>query len=198
MKSITKIIAALGLVFIFTLCKKGEDDPALSLRSRKARVVGDWALSSGTLSTVSRYGSAVYSSNQVFTGNAFSQTSSYTNGGTSNVTTSTGVYSYKIKFEKNGTFSLTEILENSVNIQSGTWNFTGKVGDYKNKEKIVLYRESGTGLSGSSTISYSGDQVFKTFSIKELRNKKMVLVTESMEVGGSESVETHSEIILEQ
>ncbi|MDD4575741.1 MAG: hypothetical protein PHI36_04870, partial [Bacteroidales bacterium] len=41
-----KIILLLLAVFAttFSACKKGEDDPALSLRSRKARVAGEWKM----------------------------------------------------------------------------------------------------------------------------------------------------------
>ncbi|MES2836976.1 MAG: hypothetical protein V4667_05600 [Bacteroidota bacterium] len=43
MKKITlSAIAVLTLAFSITSCKKGENDPALSLKSRKSRVAGEW------------------------------------------------------------------------------------------------------------------------------------------------------------
>jgi hypothetical protein len=47
----TILVLFLGLFFTlpFQSCKKGEDDPALSFRSRKARVVGEWTLKEFTV-----------------------------------------------------------------------------------------------------------------------------------------------------
>lgn len=47
MKKITlSAIAVLTLAFSITSCKKGENDPALSLKSRKSRVAGEWNVTS--------------------------------------------------------------------------------------------------------------------------------------------------------
>jgi hypothetical protein len=38
-----------GLLFLFpAACKKGENDPLISLRTRKDRVAGDWRLTGGS------------------------------------------------------------------------------------------------------------------------------------------------------
>ncbi|NQV51603.1 MAG: hypothetical protein HQ500_00380 [Flavobacteriales bacterium] len=53
----TKVMLAVGLLLAvasleFSGCKKGNEDPALSLRSRKARVTGVWnVVSYGDTST---------------------------------------------------------------------------------------------------------------------------------------------------
>jgi hypothetical protein len=48
MKTLIKSVYAIVLMAVvstaFTSCKKGEDDPALSLRSREARFVNQWTL----------------------------------------------------------------------------------------------------------------------------------------------------------
>jgi len=43
------ILISLLSVFVFSECKKGEEDPLISLRTRKARVVGKWKIKSGTV-----------------------------------------------------------------------------------------------------------------------------------------------------
>ncbi len=51
MKNIIKSLALAAVVLVsgasFTACKKGENDPGLSLSSRKSRLVGEWTLSKG-------------------------------------------------------------------------------------------------------------------------------------------------------
>src|SRR5687768_220910 len=42
-----KLIALVFISLFFTTCKKGEDDPFLSLRSRTNRLAGEWRLSTG-------------------------------------------------------------------------------------------------------------------------------------------------------
>jgi len=57
-------IVLLSTVFI-TGCKKGEDDPGISFRSRDARVTGTWTLSSSE--TVSTYNTTTTTTNNVNT-----------------------------------------------------------------------------------------------------------------------------------
>ena len=49
----TKSFLAIALIFssllVFTGCRKGEDDPFLSFRSRTARLTGEWKLKSGEI-----------------------------------------------------------------------------------------------------------------------------------------------------
>ena len=42
------LLLILALVAAFTSCKKGENDPFLSLKSRKGRLAGDWIVKSAT------------------------------------------------------------------------------------------------------------------------------------------------------
>lgn len=55
MKAIAKITVAVLMLGTLALesCKKGEGDPALSLRSRKARFAGEWTVSAGKGSSTS-------------------------------------------------------------------------------------------------------------------------------------------------
>lgn len=197
-----KIIAlstiAVLLIGFATQCKKGEDDPFVSLRSRKARVSGEWSLTSGTMIYASRGNNYSSTTSIVFTSAAFSSTYNYVNGSFSQTGTDNGTYKYDIKFDKDGSFTSTEIYDGEVSIVSGTWNFTDGVGETKKREQIVLFLKSSTGVSGSTTISYSGNKVYMTFNIKELRNKKMVLTREEMESSGGVSDDMKWEATLEQ
>ncbi|HRH12695.1 MAG TPA: hypothetical protein PLU73_14335, partial [Bacteroidia bacterium] len=83
-------------------------------------------------------------------------------------------------------------------IVSGTWNFTDGIGDSKKREQIVLFLKSSTGISGSTTLSYTGNKVYMTFNIKELRNKKIVLTRTETETSGTDSNDFKWEATLEQ
>jgi hypothetical protein len=187
----TFLLALLGGILVE--CKKGEDDPFLSLRRRKARVVGDWSMTSGT--EVNSSGTS--STNYNYTENAYTRIS--VSGG---VTTSTaGVHTLKISFEKDGSFTYTETQDGSSSIVSGNWNFTAGVGkEYKNREQITLKitSYSSTDPSYSQTGSYTGKDIDATFSIRELRNKKMVIYTESTTASGTSFSSSKTEYTMEQ
>jgi hypothetical protein len=132
-----KTFAILSFCAIFALpiqsCKKGSDDPAISLRSRKARVVGEW-----TLKEVKENGKAI---------------------------TMSGTTTYN--FKKDGTGSTSFKFNSLSSTDNFRWDFLGGNGDYKKKERLVIYDEkSPDGL---------------VYELIELRNKKIVwkLVDES-------------------
>lgn len=52
---VLSIVTGLSMLLAIPACKKGDEDPFLSLRSRKARVEGSWNYDIYTLSTVTTY-----------------------------------------------------------------------------------------------------------------------------------------------
>jgi hypothetical protein len=178
MKKITSLLFFALLIGTLSECKKGEDDPFLSLRRRKARVVGDWKLTSGTNNVTSSSNSGTSSSSDsdtyTYTETSYALISSSTNNGVTSAYSDAGVYTYQIDFKKDGTYSSTENIDGYVTIETGVWNFTHGVGEYKNKEQIALTQR--TRLAGSSSSTYTGKEPDRTITLKELRNKKMVIV----------------------
>ena len=199
MKNIFQYIAIFALLGVLTQCKKGEDDPFLSLRSRKARVAGDWHLTAGTkVSTNSGGGGSGSTTTYNYTESSY--TYNYVSGA---INTSTmGVYSLKYEFKRDGTFTKTETSGSNLTTKTGVWNFTAGVGkEYKNKQQITLTFLTSTymGSNSSNNYTYTGKDMDEAFSIKELRNKKMVLVQEytSASSGGSSNT-FKAEYTLEQ
>lgn len=201
----------IGLIslFIFSECKKGPDDPFISLRSRKARVTGDWKMTSGkaTYSGSSTGGTSTYNGSSALTydGSNYVSETKYTAGSINYTDSDNGTYMLKVSFKKDGTFEWEEIQDGDVSSSKGTWNFTGKIGDAKNKEQIVLFMTSESTPGNSNTTS-TGNQPSMTFKIKELRNKKMVLTYEQgannthTEAGATETIASLSsaEYVFEQ
>jgi hypothetical protein len=179
------LLFAFAFLFLSGCLKKGEDDPAISLRSRKARVVGKWKIKSGrlTLNNFFINNDTVLSDiNIVYTSNSYQTERKASNSSYGNYnTTSLGSLSYVFEFKKDGGFSSTYIADGTyTNKIIGKWNFTGNVGDQKNKDQIVINITSNFVTAPGPLIDssiYTGNTSDYTYSIKELRNNKLVLTS---------------------
>ena len=151
----------ISLIFLMPGCKKGPNDPFLSFKCRKARVVGTW--------TVTSYKST-YSSSGGNTSTHIMTNGNYSD--TYNSFTTTGVETFSYEFLKDGTWTLTNNSDGDLYTSEGTWNFTGKIGENKNKDHIVMMITKST--DPNSTQTYVGDEFDAGIFIDELRSKKMV------------------------
>jgi hypothetical protein len=169
------IIAGMSTV---TSCKKGENDPFLSLRSRKARITGEWKLSQGTITSSFTSGSLSGSSTQIYTG------STCTSDG------NTYSYSENLTIKKDGTYEVVIVDDGFVYTVKGLWFFAGKIKDLdiKNKEAVVFseqqYNESG--YSETYKGLYGGDVMI----IDQLKNKEIIFKGSFSYAGASGSTGT--------
>lgn len=163
--------ALMGSFILTASCKKGENDPFFSLRSRKARLTNQWHLKSGT-ETIHSLGLQL----QV----KYSET-------VKSINDSAYSYSEIIEFKKNGEYTWTITTNNSTLTEEGYWEFgrKNKELDYKSKEIVYLIAQSITssGAQFSETNVYSGTMIpiagsyeMKYLVIDELRHNKMVIV----------------------
>lgn len=122
---------------VFQGCKKGENDPFISLHTRDARLAGDWDLSGKNSETTT---TSVNGGNTSVT----KSTSTYSDGIETTVSvggTSSTKYNLKLKIEKNGQFTYT--LENfnskgepsSTNEYKGYWTWGSTA---KRKSSIII------------------------------------------------------------
>lgn len=189
MKKLTKaVLAILVVASSITACKKGEGDPAISLRSRAARVAGEWKVSSQE--TKSDYSNTSTGS----TGNSGSSTEKFTettytatNTSGANTSTETGtVADNSWTFEKDGTFKHTmnytvkKVDDNSSTgftyitetttvysvSEEGVWNFLGNVqADTKNKEEMsvsITKTNNVTTTTSVNTVGFGGTNTVTT------------------------------------
>jgi hypothetical protein len=160
-----------GIIFssiLFEGClKKGDNDPAISLRSRKARVAGDWKLSSGSISFMEM----ATGSNYTATFNGSSATISGTIFGFP--VNDTYPYTMQLKMQKDGTYESIINDDGDITTEKGNWNFSGGNGDYKKKEQVVLKPTTITDNNGTTTIS--GTEYDQTYDLDELRHNEMVV-----------------------
>lgn len=155
--------------FILTECKKGPDDPKISLRTRKARLCGNWNLKSGKSTfRIAQKGLAPYDLDV-----------EQMNGSTATVwddfywATYQIQYSLHLEIKKDGSFTLNERYSSSVIDASGTWNFAGG-GKNKNKEEVVFIIDHVN--NGSTTKHLFNKQCTEfTYELVQLRHDKLVM-----------------------
>lgn len=177
----------LSLVSVTTLdsCKKGENDPFLSLHSRKARMVGEWKLSAGETVTTS---------------GGVTVTTVYTDAQktvTMSGNSSSNAHTEALSIAKDGTFKYTVVdtqgSTTDTDTYEGTWNFSGRVGEDKNKEYVILTITKETNASGStsSTDTYTGSDcpVIK-WRLDQLKNKEIITKADGSSTSGSTTVTT--------
>lgn len=158
-----KILIAHLFLFIcisFSSClKKGEDDPLISLRTRKARLTGEWTMTSGKRID---YSPGSTSLDLTYTKNSYTLIETDIDGSTHE---SSGSALFTIIFKKDGTFIERQqlFINPTITTLTGTWNFTGSVGKAKNKDRVTLHFDD---------LGVDADQ---TYLLKELRNKRLVI-----------------------
>lgn len=168
------VILLLGIFVIptFNSCKKGENDPSISFKSRKARLVGEWSLKEGALTQVSSGATA----NIIFNGSSATITSTSIN--------TSFPYTYDISIKKDGTFESTQLSDGDLTVDEGQWYFMSgnKDKDLKNKECVafVVTKESYTPAGGSlSVASYSSVTPDFVWQLDELKSKEIIVIYNS-------------------
>lgn len=152
-------------------CKKGEDDPAFSLRSRKDRFSGDWSLTRGFISLTNS--TTVITTK--FTATRFTTTSSLNPG-----QEISGSYSRNLSVNKDGTF-IDEVSKNNEYYKDqGLWLFLAgnELEDLKNKEAVLFKIASQFKSIGNILNQFEGEErPLFTIKLKKLTNNEMVWIT---------------------
>ncbi|MEI7595113.1 MAG: hypothetical protein WCK02_05140 [Bacteroidota bacterium] len=180
MKKVFVLLVACAMAMpLLNSCKKGENDPGISLKSRKARLTAEWTLKEGTETETS---------------------------GTTTVTTYTGTsvsygsgtaspYSETLTYNTDGTFEWKMVSGLNSNTYEGSWFFGSKIKelDLKNKESVIMVCTKSTSVSGGVTnqATYDGAnaQIF-TFIIDELKSKELILKLDGTTTSGTVSTTT--------
>ena len=165
--------------------KKGANDPSISLHGRKARLCGEWVISAGTSTSTS----GTSTSTDTWTANTVTTVS----GTVSSVGTNAR---YNLTIVKDGTWksdmSATYVVGTvstiATLVSSGTWNWTGGVGDVKKREQFVMktLSESDTFGTTTSISTYTGDSAPATvYEIDQLRNKELIIIWDGTSTAGT-------------
>jgi len=183
-ETIIIITVAAFLLFIDTGCRKGEDDPFFSFRSRNNRLCGKWKmveysethcvgtdmnhqaifiikLKDGMV--VSTFNSIVYESytfDEIWT------------------------------FNRDETYKIETLIEENSSITEGTWSWNekDKKGDYKKKECVLLTPEIVNLNNGEQVYELSGITIppYYTFALRCLSEKTIIFESEYSEYTSSD------------
>lgn len=158
------ILAFLFISLLFTSCKKGEQDPIISLKSRKGRLSGSWTASvyrgekSSVENNVQPDGATLTSveTKIIISEGTLSETKSSKINGLNTTEEFLGTAAIEFSFEKDGSFSWIDYRKYDAYILNGrtfemnkstklevlgSWSFLHKnqSEDVKNKEQIALH-----------------------------------------------------------
>jgi hypothetical protein len=171
-----KIKAALLLLlcFVVTSCKKGEDDPAFSLKSRASRLHGVWVLKSAKVE--GKYDQpGERSSDFVFISDGAKFTLDFADTSAVNVS---GPHKLLLDIQKKGEMEVRETFFSEGYELKGTWDFLRKNGDSKNKEDIMFVPVDVINGSTSDFHPLFYPSMERTYHLRELRDDKLVIVYE--------------------
>jgi hypothetical protein len=195
-----KVLLLFFTVSLIFGCKKGDNDPVFSLKSRKARLTGAWVVESAEWNS----GDTTW----IFDGTNLTRTD----------TNSIDVvdYSYKMEFDAAGNYVTTMITTYPIDnpdttlsgvscelVESGLWNFTGGAGTTKTKSELLLLSNKTEEICSDqpasvNTVSVTGQNRGVVYSIDRLSDKELLLMygTEVASVNGT-NIRT-AEIILKK
>jgi len=183
MKKTVLMLALGGLMLATPSCKKGENDPGLSLSSRKARISGEWNVSSYESMWHTVDGSDSWHNTETFDGSKITGTWEQTVSGTTtsgNDPDITTVSLYDMIINKDGTYSMNRAwvttstgtdwggfdytaTQTASYVESGSWSFVGKAKDaYKNKERVAMNTTTAIWTSQTTTVTVLGGGVTNT------------------------------------
>jgi len=174
MKNISKLILlSIFLSAIFTNCKKGDDDPFLSLRTRTNRLSGEWKLTGADLN-MEENSSYSHSTTHTTYNNGIVIISE-TNGNTTDIDSL--VYTQFFNIDKNGTFNQKFYTDTDTGSREGNWTWLSKNKELglKNKEAFILTITKE--VYDSDVDTYSGKYIIpeNIYVLKELSNEKLVI-----------------------
>ncbi|MEX2597584.1 MAG: hypothetical protein WEC59_11700 [Salibacteraceae bacterium] len=175
------LIYGLLLIFLMPSCRKGDEDPFLSLRTRKNRLTGNWKLESYEVSK--SFGSV----RSIKYDKEANEIEYIYEDSTAEVRS----YSRFMEFSNNGSYTITEEERFSVDTvevpfsytlnstEKGDWEFTGGNGEPSKSQLLLLPREinrsrSNEGSNVEVTI-IEGPVNGELFSIDRLSNKELKL-----------------------
>jgi len=199
MKKTTLIfLSAILLTGTFVACKKGDNDPFLSLRSRKDRLSGLWTVKEETVNEVITIPGSTTTNNVVYDGQMAISSSVTVASGVSTTTIDTSKYSVSLEIKKTGNYEKKIVNVNLLDIEvySGTWMFLGKskIDKLKKKEALLMTTSKAVISDGAVSNSYVyTDLNGKTIVIDQLKNKEMITIIvedQANETGLSSSTKT--------
>ena len=196
-KKFLQFVVLISLVMLLYSCKKGDEDPFISFRSRDNRIIGTWELYKMDANSYSK--SVYYFDNHSnineetctysFKNNAIVSSCIDEDGETETSTTS---YSQSITINKDGTFVEKVSDDDGSYEYNGLWSWINNV---KDKVAIKLFSYS------VGWYKFDGDVDYSIFFIDKLSEKELILTQDVSRHsvsndGKSEHIYTYSAVYI--
>jgi hypothetical protein len=168
MKKILLAVIVLLSIIVIPSCKKGEDDPFISLRSRDARITAKWKLVNYEKTSSSSTGST----SSFLNGSILTETTFIPSYGSF---TDSDTYSKEWEINSDGTFTSTTFRDSSISTSKSTWYWLNTTDDktsiiieeegiytidrLTSKELIVRSESSSTNTNNSQTSTSNNKEV---------------------------------------
>ncbi|MBL4624504.1 MAG: hypothetical protein JKY42_05130 [Flavobacteriales bacterium] len=174
----SSVLLLLFVVALLVGCKKGENDPVFSLKTRKARLTGNWIAESAEWVK----GDTTW----VFDGTSIVRTDS--------ITVDKHGYSISILFTTMGEYTFETVNSYSAEyidttlagitcetVETGLWNFTGGAGNSKTKSQLLFLTGKTEEICSDkpvnvNTKSITGQYQGIVYNIDRLSGKELVLI----------------------
>jgi hypothetical protein len=175
------LLALVATVFILPACKKGPDDPFLTIRGRKDRLCQTWTLSSGSTTEISGGTTTI----DTYTSSIITETSGGATGSAPHTETLTFNTDGSYEIQTSTTYPTFTVTDDN----KGYWYFgrKNKGLGIKAKEEVVLVCTSDINTdSGTSTVSeYTGsDCPTSTFLLDELKHSEIIIKLDGTNLSG--------------
>ncbi len=202
-KALFSILAVAVVATSLTSCKKGENDPALSLKSRKGRLAGTWTVSAMDWTDTDVSGGTTTTVTNTYENN---QRVEVTTIGTAPAVTNKYDLTETMTIEKDGSFTwsstekwvesqgtpITTAPEQKIEAK-GSWAFNGKskTVEQKNKESFSIFPTSVTYTAlTTATTTYTGWTDATTWVIDQLKSKELIIKKDETTTDSSGDTET--------
>jgi hypothetical protein len=179
---------------VFTGCRKGEDDPWLTLRSRKARLTGKWNITSGKVSKGQMYmapNSQMISGtfDEIYSGSVVQQINRFSWNGMDSVRDVQGTFEGTVEIFRDGTYKMNMVKRVAVTatdttkITSGAytegyWTLTGGTNDTRKREQLMLQEVKNAPIGGVATVN-DNPVPSALYNIRQLKHKEIVVEYEN-------------------
>lgn len=161
-KVLLHLMAIAFTMSILNSCKKGSEDPFISLRSRESRLKGEWNLSAGTATIID----GATTTNKTFDG---SMVTIITNG-----QSQTYAHTEKMEFLKDNVYKSTKLNDANLEICEGYWAFMDGYGDDVSDEQCVVLRYKSV-IIGGNVQTYTADKMpINILNLKKLTNSEII------------------------
>ena len=177
-KNLIVFLCFILIIPFINSCKKGDEDPFISLRSRESRLKGKWKLTSGTVTL---------NQNSVITTKTFTESMvTVTTNGQSTIYTHTE----DLEFLKDNVFKATKMNDNNIETDEGFWTFIDGNGNGISDKECVVLRFTSV-ITGGNIQTYTGDEMpINIIRLKKLSNKELIIEIDGSTIYSSTSTTT--------